>query len=293
MRLLVTADVHYDNPRSRRTVDALLDDLRRLGEGADALLVIGDVGNADDDWLAKGLDLLAGTFAGPKLFVPGNHELWTRSKPAQSLLNDELPRRVAERGWHWLPGRPWRCGTSAVVGSLGWYDYAFADAALGIPGRFYAAKVSPGACLTLTDRVEELKPHAEDVPEAARSLVARWNDGRHVKLSMPDERFLDLLLDQFDRDLDRVSDAKSVVAAVHHVPLRQLMPPARMPQWDFAHAYMGSPRLGELLLSRRNVHCILCGHSHFPAEARIGSVRAVNVGSGYHQKRAVAVETPA
>ena len=39
-----------------------------------------------------------------------------------------------------------------------------------------------------------------------------------------------------------------------------------------------------LLLEFPNVKHVLCGHSHFPAEAQVGHVRAVNIGSGYRWK---------
>jgi hypothetical protein len=59
----------------------------------------------------------------------------------------------------------------------------------------------------------------------------------------------------------------------------------RRPQWDFARAYLGSPRIGESLLSHANVRTVICGHSHFHTEAAIGHLRAINIGSGYRAKR--------
>ena len=81
-----------------------------------------------------------------------------------------------------------------------------------------------------------------------------------------------------------------VVAAVHHLPFRELLPPARAGQWDFAKAFLGSGRIGELLLRFPNVRRVFCGHSHFPAEARVGHVHAVNVGSGYRNKTFLTVD---
>ena len=76
----------------------------------------------------------------------------------------------------------------------------------------------------------------------------------------------------------------NVVAAVHHLPFREMLPPPRNPQWDFAHAFLGSGRIGELLLRYSNVRHVYCGHSHFPAETRAGNLHAINVGSGYRWK---------
>jgi predicted phosphodiesterase len=280
MRLLVLADLHYDNPRSRGANAALLE--RVAAESFDVLLVIGDVGNGDEDWLEKGLSAIA--FDGPRLFVPGNHELWTRRGASLPLLNEELPRRVRSLGWRWLPGEPFTEAGLAIVGSLGWYDYRFAAGHLQIPRRFYEAKLSPGAALALHSH-PELFERQDDITPAARELVARWNDGKFVHLPMSDERFCDLLLDQLDRDLQRSASATSVVVAIHHLPIAELLPPVRAATWDFGLAYLGSPRFGELIAQRRNVSHVYCGHSHFPAHATLGRTHFVNVGSGYREKR--------
>ena len=46
-------------------------------------------------------------------------------------------------------------GDVGFAGSLGWYDYSFAQASLGIPRRFYEAKVSPGVAERLGEFVEQ------------------------------------------------------------------------------------------------------------------------------------------
>jgi hypothetical protein len=38
------------------------------------------------------------------------------------------------------------------------------------------------------------------------------------------------------------------------------------------------------LLEHPNVREVFCGHSHFKAEATVGHIRAVNIGSGYRAK---------
>jgi Icc-related predicted phosphoesterase len=75
-----------------------------------------------------------------------------------------------------------------------------------------------------------------------------------------------------------------VVVATHCVPLAELLPPTGRAQWDFARAYLGSQRTGELIRRFPNVRQILCGHSHFPVEIRVGEIQAINIGSGYREK---------
>lgn len=285
MRLLVTADLHCDNARSRDSAKELMERIKR--ESFDVLLIVGDVGNGDEDTLER--SLTGFSFAGPKLFVPGNHELWTRRGDSLGLHDHELPTRVRSVGWHWLPGSPFVREGIAVVGSLGWYDYGFAAEYLRVPRRFYEAKLSPGAARAIHADAG-LFDSTEDIPEPAMRLVARWNDGRFVTLPMTDEAFCERLLAALRADLDAVASARKVVAAIHHVPFRELLPPLRMPTWDFARAYLGSPRFGAVLQARGQVSHVVCGHSHFPAEAHVGTIHAINIGSGYREKRLRLIE---
>ena len=191
MRLLITADIHYNHPRSRKLADELIDQMNAAG--GDGVLVIGDTGVADGDVIERALERF--TIPGPRLFVAGNHELWTHGEDSYRFYHEELPRRLRAIGWQWLEAEPFIGDGFALVGSVGWYDYSMAEPALGIPERFYAAKVSPGAA----ERFTEFKPllaNTADIPESAHAVIARWNDGKFVKLHRSDRDFLDELLDQ-------------------------------------------------------------------------------------------------
>jgi Icc-related predicted phosphoesterase len=76
-----------------------------------------------------------------------------------------------------------------------------------------------------------------------------------------------------------------VLVATHTVPFEELLPPHHGGQWDFVRAYLGSPRLGETIARFDNVSHVVCGHSHFAAEAMVGRIRAINLGGGYRAKR--------
>jgi hypothetical protein len=198
---------------------------------------------------------------------------------------------VRALGWHWLPSEPFRAGGIAFVGTIGWYDFSFAPGYLGIPQRFYAHKISPGAAERFPEQYAHLLENASDIPPAAREVFARWNDAKFVRLGgRSDEQFLSELLDTLRAQLESLRDAGRVIAAVHHLPFRELLPPPRNAQWDFAKAFLGSPRIGELLMAYSNVTDVYCGHSHFPAAATIDHVRAINIGSGYRAKTFQAVD---
>jgi 3',5'-cyclic AMP phosphodiesterase CpdA len=278
MRLLITSDLHYNHPKSKALADELID--RMNAAGGDVLLVVGDTAVDEGDAFERCLSRF--TFAGPKLVVAGNHELWTRAADSEHLLKTIWPKRAAELGWQWIQDEPFVAGDIAVVGSVGWYDYSFAQPSLGIPRRFYEHKISPGAA----ERFEEfafLFDRTDDIPPHAREIVARWNDGRHVKLGRSDEQFLAELNRQLESQLQTLQD-KQVIAAIHHLPFRQILPPPHSAQWDFAKAYLGAESIGQTLLKFGNVSHVYCGHSHRADRAKIGHIQVTNIGSGYRVK---------
>ena len=277
MKLIVTADLHFNHERGRDAAEAAIEEINRTP--GDALLLAGDTSAGDGDALERALGGI--TFAGPKLFLAGNHELWTARGDSYALFTEELPRRVRAIGWQWLESDPFEADGVAIIGSVGWYDYTFAPSDLDIPQRFYKLKLSPGAAERSSEHAHLLD---EDVPASARDIVVRWNDGRHVSLGRSDKAFLDERLDRLAKSLAAVR-APKIVAAVHHVPFAELLPPRRSPTFDFVRAYFGSPRIGDVLASDPRVSHVFCGHTHSAADVRIGAIRAVNIGSTYTAKR--------
>lgn len=285
MRLLITADLHYNHPKSKPVAEEVID--RMNAAGGDGVLVVGDTAVTEGDALERCLGRFA--IPGPRLFVAGNHELWLRGGDSYALMQEELPRRVRAMGWQWLQDEPYVADGWAIVGSVGWYDYSLAEPSLGIPQRFYEQKVSPGAAGRFREFAHLFDEQA-DLSEGARAIVARWNDGRFVRLERSDEAYLDELLGQLRRQLQGLRQVPRLVAAIHHLPFRALLPPQHSNQWDFAKAYLGSERIGELLLRYPNVERVYCGHSHLPARARVDHIDAINIGSGYRWKTFEALE---
>lgn len=291
MKLLATADLHYNHPRSRPLAIELINEIN--DEQFDVLVLAGDTAVADGDELEQCLSSF--TFAGPKLFICGNHELWTRGPDSYDIFTKTLPKRVRELGWHYLEGAPVIIAGTAFVGSIGWYDYSFAPDHLGIAARFYQAKISPGAAIRFWEHAQLVKPDgimASDVTPQQLEVVARWNDGRHVKLHRSDSAFLQECLDGLRASLEQVRGADRVIAVTHHLPFRELLPPKHTATWDFIWAYLGSPALGELIMQYPNVSHVFCGHTHLAMERQIGHLNAINIGSGYRQKRFVTLELP-
>ncbi|MEL7239890.1 MAG: hypothetical protein AAGK78_13615, partial [Planctomycetota bacterium] len=278
------ADLHYDVPRSKQPAMDFAEQVNAMD--VDAVLLVGDTATSADSKLEEALALFRGDRV--NLFVPGNHELWNRKKqtPVNVLLKDELPRRVRNAGWHWLPGDPWRRGTLAIVGNGGWYDYQFASPRLGLPDQFYEAGLSPAAARRLERH--DLEPWPADLPD----FYARWNDKRFIHELGDDRAFNRDRLSEFRDDLLDVSDAATVVAGVHVCPTQAMLPrvpdgpiPESKLRFAFVRAFLGSPAYSESATGEVvRVDHGFCGHSHVPRPREPGSPWQ-NIGSDYTTKR--------
>ena len=282
---MITADLHYNHARSRAVADDLID--RINAAGGDVLLVVGDTAVADGDSLERCLSRF--TFAGPKLFVAGNHELWTNSADSYALFTDTLPRRVRGLGWHWLQSRPMGCRRCRGRRQHWLVRLRLRPARTRHPDPVLRRK-NLARCCPAFPSLARLFHREDDILPIADTIVARWNDGKFVNLDRSDGQFLQECLDQLQAQLSALSSVPTVIAAVHHVPFHELLPPPYSAQWDFVKAFLGSPRLGQLLLAHPNVRHVYCGHSHLAKSATIGDLSAVNTGSGYREKRVMTLD---
>lgn len=285
MRIVVTADLHYDISRSREPARQIAAEI--CGLHADALLVLGDAAGRQLDILRECLHLFD-AFAGRKFFVAGNHDIWT--DPGQDSLHrleHVLPEVVRAAGFHPLDLEPARLNGVALVGCMGWYDFSYRPERLGIPLRFYREKIAPGAAAHLGG-YDHLLEERHDIPESAMRIGTRWMDGRHVRLptGMGDAELCDRLAERFDRHLTEIGrDADQVVVGLHHLPFHDLVPQHENPSWAFAAAYLGGEAFGRVLLKHPKVRYAFCGHSHHPVRVQREHVHCVNVGATYTQKR--------
>src|SRR4051794_35440387 len=115
MRVILTADLHYNHHRGKALADEVIAQMNEAG--GDVLVVVGDTAVADGDVLEQCLSRF--TFKGLKLFVAGNHELWTTRGDSYAIYHTELPTRVRALGWQWLEDEPFIAGDVAIVGSVG------------------------------------------------------------------------------------------------------------------------------------------------------------------------------
>ncbi|MCE5279529.1 MAG: metallophosphoesterase [Planctomycetaceae bacterium] len=288
MRILITADLHYDIARSRAGAEDLA--RRALEAGGDALVLVGDTAGSEPAPWQKCLALFQG-FPGMKLIVPGNHCLWCRhNETSIQRYYELLPALAAEAGFVVLDHHPQIIGDVGLVGSVGWYDYSMADPALGIPEAFYEAKLSPGAAAHI-GQDDLVEAHRDALTQRQMEILARWMDGHHVRLGMSDKEFVQQLSHTLETQLKTVAPrVKRIVAFMHHLPFAQQVPPDRPDRFAFAAAYMGAARFGQVLLACRKVTHVYCGHSHWPDRRKIGRLTVVNIGSTYVEKKLETLE---
>ncbi|GMV98733.1 MAG: hypothetical protein AMXMBFR83_30810 [Phycisphaerae bacterium] len=283
MRLVVTADLHYDIARSREPAAALAREICRLD--ADVLLLLGDVAGRDAGIVREGLALFD-SFAGHKFFVAGNHDIWTDPGECSLVkLEQTLPAICREFCFHPLDLEPRVLDGVGFVGSMGWYDYSFRPAWLKVPLRFYREKVAPGAAAHYS-RYRHLLAEGDDVPESALCIGTRWMDGEYVRLPMSDLDFCRRLFDRFSAHLAAVArECERIVVGLHHVPFAAMAAAGQNPAWAFGSAFLGSELFGEALLAEPRVRYAFCGHSHRQGRLRYGSLECRNVGCTYEAKR--------
>jgi len=283
MRIIVTSDLHYNIARSKAPTRGLAREVCKLG--GDILILAGDTASTDLSVLDEVFGLFE-SFSGERLAIAGNHELWTLGG-ADSLLRyeNELAEVCSRNGVHYLDREPFRAGGLAVVGNVGWYDFTFRSSVLNVPLRFYQHKVAPGAAARL-DEHRHLLGDNGDVPEALRQLGTRWMDGVRVKLPVSDIAFTAMLAAKLRQHLEDVSEsADRIIAAIHHLPLADLVPHSVIPNWEFATGFMGSELFGEVLFDFDKVSHVFCGHSHRQRRCKKRHLTCCSIGSTYREKQ--------
>lgn len=271
MRLAVTADLHWGH--GGRGDAATRELARAVAELApDVFAIAGDVGQ--EAHFRTCLALFAALEC-VRLVVPGNHDLWTTSPVVSSLevYERRLPRAAAGEGFQYLDLQPYLApgGREAIVGSINWYDYSFAD-----------------------PDVEVEVPNARDLYAAKLFPRGRHNDGQFVHLGMTDAGFCERLVERFREQVAALpSSVERLTVIQHHPPVRELFYPSALTTLDqrFWLAYTGNRRMEEAVLAEPRVRTVLCGHTHAFQEVWVGERRCLNIGGDYGWKRLLLLDT--
>lgn len=272
MRIFTISDLHAGvSPKGDSVLRGLAAHIVAEGRSHDVLLVGGDIA-IDDAGIAECLGLFR-DFRGQKAAVAGNHDIWIDGGAHVDSMSRHRKVQDIFRTSSFVPleEEPLIVGGVGFVGAMGWYDGSFIDESLGISQQAYATKTPPWS----------------DRPI--------WNDAVYAKWNATDQSVTDWQLNKLSDRLIEVANLREVVALIHHVPSKQLLPypNARwmVPKvWRFANAFLGSERISELLSRFPNVRTVVNGHVHFVGEAKIGQTSYFSIGGDYDSKQLLLIE---
>mgnify|MGYP003564282090 CR=1 FL=1 len=271
MRVATVSDLHLDHAANRELMPALAAEVHR--RGADLVVIAGDVSHRDA-WIERAIRSFL-VVAPEVAYLPGNHDLWqhpdalARGADTWTRYRRDLRALTTELGARYLPDAPWRRGPVAIVGTCGWYDYGFLDAA-----------------------------HRELMTDERRQTKRldrfQWSDARFVRFYgedgrvMSDVEVLDVMIRDLERQLLELQDdpeVERIMVATHHLPFEELIFRTGTLPWEFFNAFMGSPRLGEVLLRYPKVTSVLYGHTHRGRSVSVAGRRVEGTPLGYPRER--------
>jgi 3',5'-cyclic AMP phosphodiesterase CpdA len=251
-RLLAVSDLHVRYPENRAIVEGL------AGSPQDWLIVAGDVAEHVDD-VAWALGLLRERFA-RVIWVPGNHELWTRTRDPLALRGEHRYRHLVDlcRALDVLtPEDPFPVWTGAggpatVAPLFLLYDYSFLPAGTSTAEEGLAAAYAAGVVCT-----DEHLLAPDPYPDRAGWCAARVADA---------ERRLE------------ACDPSVPTVLVNHWPLTRL--PTRILRHPEFALWCGTDRTADWHV-RFRATAVVYGHLHIPRVIREDGVRFVEASLGY------------
>jgi predicted phosphodiesterase len=229
MRIWAISDLHSDFHENRR----LLERIPAGEHRGDALIVAGDVAGS----LAVVSDVLGSLrsrFA-EVFFVPGNHELWVRGEPRDSV--EKFHAVLAACRAVDVRTAPAKVGGAWVVPLFSWYDASF-------------------------------DVHGEGEEETLEAwsdrYFCRWPEGAGR---------IDRLFAEMNAPHLRAYDAP-VVTFSHFVPRPDLLPPVRWLRFKGLPLVAGSVEI-DAQLRRTGAAVHVYGHTHIPDDRVLDGVRYV------------------
>ncbi|MBI2895014.1 MAG: metallophosphoesterase family protein [Deltaproteobacteria bacterium] len=251
MRIALVSDLHVEYSGNREASHALAS--RLADQRPDALILAGDAGSTPPTIL-EGLEIFS-EVAPVRMYVPGNHDLWVRLAPHRGggdswdAYDRGLAELAAAAGYHYLPSGVFIQNGVGFAGETGWFDFTFRPA------------------------LPDLRELPVCVFEAAEFEGWSWPDFALCEWGMSVTEVTDVMLRRLSTKLarlDRDPAVRSIVAVTHHVPFRHHVnawsPVCEIPErvWEYCTVFMGSTRLGDLLVQSPKTTLAVHGHSHVP-----------------------------
>ena len=241
MRIFAISDLHTDFAENRRRLQLLLS-ARYL---EDVVVVAGDI--ADDlKIIAWTLRALRSKF-GKVFYVPGNHELWVRNTPHDSVEKfHQILSLCDEIG---IFTRPARAGETWIIPLFSWYDAGFDD---------------------------------DNTADAA--TLEGWADFYFCKWPGEIRSVSEYFLKMNEPNIG-VYDGP-VITFSHFLPRRELLPPVSKLSFRGLPLVAGDCALDRQIRSLNAVIHVF-GHSHIKCDQAIDGVRYVQKAFGYPREEGI------
>lgn len=228
MKFSAISDIHVDTNGYQPVMESILAEV--ADRRTETLLIPGDISSRYTttlEFLAE-LRQKAGI---PVLWVPGNHDLWSRDCP--ELDAHGILARYGEDEGH-LHGSRKLAESLHLVGTHGWYDYSLGGSQFSY-----------------------------DKLQTRKHMGRTWQDSLHAIFGMSDAEVHDREMHLLRGSLADIPADESVILMTHMVSHRRFTVPklADYPEWEFFNAFLGSLALFDLA-AHPAVRVALCGHVH-------------------------------
>jgi len=239
MRIYAISDLHTDFRENRELVEGL----SRRDHRGDALIVAGDVADAMET-IESTLGTLRERFA-RVFYVPGNHDLWVRNQPGDSL--EKFHRVLSLCHALGVETRPARLEGVWVVPLFSWYE-----------------------------------PEFDSYGDAETGELDGWADFHFCRWPAGTDSPCRLFLEMNEPHLGPY-DAP-VVTFSHFLPRRDLLAPARFLRFRGLPRVAGCAAL-DAQLRRAGSRLHVFGHTHIDSDTVLGGVRYVQNALRYPRDR--------
>ncbi|MDA1087805.1 MAG: metallophosphoesterase [Verrucomicrobia bacterium] len=261
MKVAIFPDLHVGITQES-TARLVAEKLR--AEAPDVIVLAGDLGEPLPRF-EQALDLFADVDCAVAVLA-GNHDVWNRFEieTSEELWNGRLPGAVRDRGFVWLEEENIVAHGTAVVGTIGWYDYS------AKPPEF---------------------AHKDDEVMFRTKKVFN-NDGNYIDWPWTDVEFAGMVGASFVQRMEAANADPAVheIIVVTHVPVfpeQASRQPGNNPR---AAAYFGNWSLGRVIEQYDKVAHVFSGHTHDGVAAvhvtpRGRGIPCTTVGSDYGAPR--------
>ncbi len=268
MRAIILADTHFDYKRDPSLTARKERAIRSLDSDVDCVLLCGDNAELRPDLSdhKKLFAILKNRFCCPIGFVAGNHELWGGMRvSSEKLLWEVLPSLAEDFEMTYLEKENLRIEGITIAGTYGHFDYSLSGVRGGSPTQEFITgyAIINGIHHQLRDRI-----------------FMDWQ-------GKSDEEVTSILINALE---ERIRGKTELITISHTVPNKQATGHPETKEQDFSGLFSGTEKLERIIQDYRPVYHF-CGHTHAPAQLRIGESIVFNIGTDYDDFRYALLDT--